>query len=119
MKHTVQKNKTATKPITKTTSKPSATTEKCLPSKTLVNGQNACTRTLIFEENFDVLDSSKWQREVRIPLDTESAEFLSYQNRSENSFVKDGKLFIKPTLLSDLEEFTDERIRTGELVLEK
>ncbi|XP_055629565.1 beta-1,3-glucan-binding protein [Toxorhynchites rutilus septentrionalis] len=129
-KHIVRKNMPATTTTTTTTTeKPKTTKTKttktttttappCMSTVTTVNGGSTCAGNLIFEDTFQTLDLSKWQREVRIPLDTESAEFVSYQASPENSYVAGGHLFIVPTLLNMDPTFNDERIRTGELILQ-
>ncbi|XP_062550097.1 gram-negative bacteria-binding protein 1 [Armigeres subalbatus] len=120
--------KTTTTTTTTTTAKPkttkktnekgkTTTAEPCVPTVTTVNGKASCSGRMIFEDTFQTLDLQKWQREIRIPLDTESAEFVSYQDSPENSFVVGGHLFIVPTLLNMNPDFSEERIRTGELVL--
>lgn len=113
---------TRVKPKATKTTKPSekstTTTEApCAPTVTTVNGKPSCAGRMVFEDTFQTFDLQKWQREVRIPLDTESAEFLSYQESPENSYVAGGHLFIVPTLLNMNPDFNEERIRTGELIL--
>ncbi|ETN65516.1 Gram negative binding protein subgroup A [Anopheles darlingi] len=103
--------------------KPTTTTPAAPPcgqTVTTVNGgQPSCAGALIFEDTFDQNSlGTKWQHEIRIPLDTESAEFLSYQDHPENSYIAGGRLFIVPTLVTMSPDYTDERIRTGELTLQ-
>ncbi|XP_053674668.1 beta-1,3-glucan-binding protein [Anopheles nili] len=115
--HTVNRPKgTGTR---KTTPKPTTTVSPCVKTVTTFNGgQSTCAGKLIFEDTFEQgTFAPKWQHEIRIPLDTESAEFLSYQNLSENSYIAAGRLIIVPTLVTADGVYTDERIRTGELVL--
>ena len=38
----------------------------CEQTKTLVNGRQSCQGQLIFEEDFNNIDASKWQHDVRI-----------------------------------------------------
>ncbi|XP_062592213.1 beta-1,3-glucan-binding protein-like [Saccostrea cucullata] len=64
--------------------------------------QQTCTSypCLIFEDNFDFLNFETWTHEI-----TASGggnwEFEYYTNNRTNSYTKDGKLFIKPTLTAD------------------
>uniref|UniRef100_A0A1Q3FNF1 Putative gram negative binding protein subgroup a n=1 Tax=Culex tarsalis TaxID=7177 RepID=A0A1Q3FNF1_CULTA len=112
-------NKNAgTSTTTKATTTTTTTVPPCEPSVTTMNGgRSTCAGKLIFEDTFQSLDLTRWQREVRIPLDTESAEFVSYQASPTNSYVTGGHLFVVPTLLNLDPDFSDERIRTGELIL--
>lgn len=52
-----------------------------------------------------------------MPLDTEDAEFVLYQNYSEVWNVSNGNLHIFPKLLTDFTDFSVERLRGGELDL--
>ncbi|KAJ9575890.1 hypothetical protein L9F63_007202, partial [Diploptera punctata] len=72
----------------------------CEQTKTIVNGRQACKGQLIFEEDFNNLDHSKWEHDVRI-ADTPDSEFVVYTDDSANSFVQNGILHVKPTLTSD------------------
>uniref|UniRef100_A0A8W8KD03 Beta-1,3-glucan-binding protein n=1 Tax=Magallana gigas TaxID=29159 RepID=A0A8W8KD03_MAGGI len=64
--------------------------------------QQSCTSypCLIFEDNFDFLNFETWTHDL-----TASGggnwEFEYYTNNRTNSYTKDGKLFIKPTLTAD------------------
>lgn len=67
---------TRVKPKATKTTKPSekstTTTEApCAPTVTTVNGKPSCAGRMVFEDTFQTFDLQKWQREVRIPLDTE------------------------------------------------
>ena len=55
---------------------------------------------LVFEDNFDQLDFTKWQHEVTMGGGG-NWEFEMYVDRRQNSFVKDGFLYIQPTLTAD------------------
>ncbi|KAL9700390.1 hypothetical protein quinque_003831 [Culex quinquefasciatus] len=113
-----KEGKTNGKSTSTTTTTTTTTLPPCEPTVTTVNGgRSTCAGKLIFEDTFQSLDLTRWQREVRIPLDTESAEFVSYQATPDNSYVAGGHLFIVPTLLNLDPDFSDERIRTGELIL--
>uniref|UniRef100_A0A182KEJ1 CBM39 domain-containing protein n=1 Tax=Anopheles christyi TaxID=43041 RepID=A0A182KEJ1_9DIPT len=118
-KHTVIRTKATAAPRT-TTTKPTTTTVPPCPATltTLNGGQSTCAGKLIFEDTFELGSfAPKWQHEVRIPLDTDSAEFVSYQNLPENSYIAAGRLVIVPTLVTQSADYNDERIRTGELTL--
>ncbi|XP_019621231.1 PREDICTED: beta-1,3-glucan-binding protein-like [Branchiostoma belcheri] len=52
---------------------------------------------LVFEDNFDTLDLSKWQPEITAGGGG-NEEFQLYLNHPENLYVRDGTLFLKPTL---------------------
>jgi len=83
-------------------------TGQCLPTRTEASGSKApstiCSGDLIFEDNFDTFDFEKWEHENTLGGGG-NWEFQWYTNNRTNSFVDDGRMFIKPTLLSD---------RTGE-----
>lgn len=55
---------------------------------------------LVWQDEFDYLDGNKWQHEVTA-TGGGNGEFQLYTQDSANSYVRDGKLFIKPTLLAD------------------
>lgn len=56
-----------------------------------------CRGQLIFEENFDQLNESRWLHEVRAPLDSKDAEFVLYDGKVR---LRDGQLVIEPKLWS-------------------
>ncbi|KAH8371084.1 hypothetical protein KR093_006167, partial [Drosophila rubida] len=60
-------------------------------------GTPLCKGQLVFEENFEQLNESRWQHEVRAPLDSIDAEFVLYDGKA---IVRDGQLIIEPTLWS-------------------
>ncbi|XP_019641561.1 PREDICTED: beta-1,3-glucan-binding protein-like [Branchiostoma belcheri] len=69
---------------------------------------------LIFEDNFDTLDFTKWKHEITAAGGGNN-EFQIYVNDRSNSYVRDGILYIKPTLTAD---FYDEAfLSTGTLNL--
>ncbi|XP_049297504.1 gram-negative bacteria-binding protein 1-like [Anopheles funestus] len=125
-KHTVLRTKSTVAPKTAAprpaaTPKPTTTTvAPCPPTLTTYNGgQSTCAGKLIFEDTFEQGSfAPKWQHEIRIPLDTDSAEFVSYQNLPDNSYIAAGRLVIVPTLVNMNADYTDERIRTGDLILQ-
>jgi len=55
---------------------------------------------LIFEDNFDRLDFSKWGHEITAGGGG-NWEFQYYTNNRTNSYVRNGVLYIKPTLTED------------------
>lgn len=102
------------KPIVITTASPPTKkpTSTCKESVTVVRGRDkTCREELIFEDNFDWFDKSKWEYEIRFPLDTEDATFVSYQDLKDNLFLKDGNLNIVPGLSST----DDVYLRTGKI----
>jgi len=56
--------------------------------------------TLIFSEDFNEFDLSKWGHEITLGGGG-NWEFEYYSNNRTNSFVRDGILYIKPTLTAD------------------
>jgi hypothetical protein len=56
--------------------------------------------TLVFEDNFDTLDMSRWQHELTMGGGG-NWEFEWYNNNRTNSYVKDGVLYLLPTLTAD------------------
>ena len=56
--------------------------------------------TLVFEENFDTLDLSIWKH-VLTASGGGNWEFEYYTNNRSNSYVRDGILYIKPTLTNN------------------
>ncbi|KAJ9575888.1 hypothetical protein L9F63_007200, partial [Diploptera punctata] len=84
-------------------------------SKTVMDGKRACQGEIIFEENFNSLDSSKWEHDVRI-AEKPDYEFVTYTARSDNSFVQNGILHVKPTYTTDV--YGENFITQGKLSLE-
>ncbi|XP_055322082.1 beta-1,3-glucan-binding protein-like [Sitodiplosis mosellana] len=76
----------------------------CKPSITTANGfaaeRDICSGGLIFEENFDKLDKLVWRSDVTLGGGG-NGEFQWYVDDTENAFVKNGKLHIKPTLTAN------------------
>lgn len=78
---------------------------------TTVSGSHApqrsfCAGELIFEDNFDNFDLSKWHHEVSM-WGGGNNEFQWYVNDRANSFTQNGILHLRPTLTSEIygEEF--------------
>jgi len=57
-------------------------------------------QTLVFSDEFDELDFSRWQHEITAGGGG-NWEFQWYTNNRSNSFIENGVLFIKPTLTVD------------------
>ncbi|GLV44856.1 Gram-negative bacteria binding protein 1 [Carabus blaptoides fortunei] len=79
--------------------------KKCVKSPTKVSGSNAphkiCSGDLIFHENFHTLDFQKWKHENTLSGGG-NWEFQWYTNNRSNSYVKNNRLYIKPTLTADV-----------------
>ncbi|XP_023162081.2 gram-negative bacteria-binding protein 1 isoform X2 [Drosophila hydei] len=72
----------------------------CTKSETVMSSPPTnplCKGQLIFEENFDQLNESRWLHDVRAPLDSTDAEFVLYDGKAR---VLDGQLLIEPKLWS-------------------
>ncbi|XP_017759246.1 PREDICTED: beta-1,3-glucan-binding protein 1-like [Eufriesea mexicana] len=78
--------------------------------------QNVCPGQLIFEENFDTLNTTRWTVIERFS-DGPSYEFVVYMDNEDNVKVKDGILHITLTSLND--KYGQDFVRTGNLILEK
>ena len=61
----------------------------------------SATEKLIFEDDFDTLNHKVWEHE-RTLSGGGNWEFQWYVNNRSNSYVKDGVLYIRPTLTEDL-----------------
>lgn len=70
--------------------------------------------TLVFEDNFDKLDFTKWQHEITMGGGG-NWEFEMYTNNRTNSFVKDSILYLQPTLTVD--QIGDDMLNHGDLNL--
>ena len=55
---------------------------------------------LIFQDDFDTFDLKTWKHEITLGGGG-NWEFEMYYNNRTNSYTKDGKLFIQPTLTAD------------------
>ncbi len=67
---------------------------------------------LILEDNFDTFNFSLWQHQITL-AGGGNFEFQYYTNNRSNSYVRDGKLYINPTLTAD--EIGENGIRFGTL----
>ncbi|XP_065664112.1 beta-1,3-glucan-binding protein [Hydra vulgaris] len=81
-----------------------------------IKDSNKCKKypCLIFEDNFNDFDLSVWEH-LRTAAATGNNEFQYYTNNRSNSFVKDGVLYLKPTLTKDT--FGEEFLYNGTLNL--
>ena len=69
---------------------------------------------LIFEDNFEDFDLKTWEHEVTT-VSGGNGEFQYYANNRSNSFVRDGSLYLKPTLTQDT--YGEEFLTSGTLDL--
>ncbi|XP_063925503.1 beta-1,3-glucan-binding protein-like [Zophobas morio] len=95
----------------------SSQTQCTKPSPTTVSGTHAptttiCSGDLIFEDEFDELDLQKWNHELTLGGGG-NWEFQWYANSRYNSYVENGTLFLKPTLVAD--EYGEMFLSTGNL----
>ena len=74
----------------------------------------ALADTLIWEDQFDTLDFSKWQHEITMSGGG-NWEFEWYTNNRTNSFVEDGVLYLQPTLTRD--NIGEDTLHTGDVNL--
>ncbi|XP_055608297.1 beta-1,3-glucan-binding protein-like [Uranotaenia lowii] len=90
------------------------------PSVTTASGSSVkkssfCPGELIFEDNFDRLNLENWQHEhtlhSRLKVPSAHGEFQYYLNSRRNSYVEDGILYLRPTLIAD--EFGEEFLKSG------
>eukprot|EP00794_Sanderia_malayensis_P012291 gene12291-13556_t len=91
-----------------------AVPNKCSGEK--IKDAKKCTEypCLIFEDNFDSLDFDTWQHAVSM-MSLGHNEFQVYVNNRSNSFVRDGALYLKPTLTSDT--YGEDFLKSGTLDL--
>ena len=69
-----------------------------------------CTETLIFSDEFDDFSTSRWKHEQTLGGGG-NWEFQYYCNNRSNSYVKNGILYLKPTLLADT--IGEDKVRNG------
>ena len=69
---------------------------------------------LIFEDEFNTFDMLVWEH-LNTAAATGNNEFQYYTNNRTNSFVKNGILYLKPTLTNDT--YDDEFVKSGTLDL--
>lgn len=78
--------------------------------------RSTCPGSLLFEENFDTLNTSRWTPVEQFSRSPDY-EFVVYMNSNENIEVKDGNLHIKPVLTT--EKYGQTVVTQGSLSLEK
>ncbi|KAK9505587.1 hypothetical protein O3M35_009603 [Rhynocoris fuscipes] len=84
----------------------------CVKSVTEIEHKTICKGDLLFKDNFEnTISPDKWTYEVKMPW-IPDYEFVVLQKKTQNAFVKNGKLHIKPTLMED------EFVRKGRLELQ-
>jgi hypothetical protein len=59
---------------------------------------------LVLEDHFNTFNHGLWKNAVFDASNMVNGEFEAYTNDSKNSFVKDGKLYLQPTLTNGLED---------------
>lgn len=70
--------------------------------------------TVLFEDNFETLDFSKWQHEQTLSGGG-NWEFQYYTNNRSNSYVHDNTLFLKPTFMSEYTSVGESFLSSGQL----
>ena len=70
------------------------------------------TETLIFQDDFNTLNFDTWEHETTLSGGG-NWEFEWYLNNRSNSYVKDGVLYLLPTLTADA--ITEEAMMYGEM----
>nr|AAZ08484.1 gram negative bacteria binding protein 1 [Nasutitermes graveolus] len=90
----------------------------CNSSITTASGSKApakiCSGDLVFHDEFDTFDFQTWSHE-KTAAGGGNWEFEVYLNNRSNSYVRDGKLFIRPTLTAD--KFGERFLSAGTLRL--
>jgi beta-glucanase (GH16 family) len=79
----------------------------CTRSLTTLTGSRApesfCSGDLVFEDEFEVFDTSVWMMENNMGIGGKTNEFQWYVKDLNNAFVDDDNIFhIKPTLTADM-----------------
>lgn len=76
----------------------------CQPTITTAGGPIApgeiCSGQMIFEDNFDWLDTYKWRHDKTL-AGGGNWEFQWYDDDPLNSYVEDGILYLRPSFTSD------------------
>ncbi|XP_075233810.1 beta-1,3-glucan-binding protein 1-like isoform X3 [Lycorma delicatula] len=67
-----------------------------------VSSKTTCIGKTLLEDNFNKFDNQKWRNTIKISSQ-EDEEFVVYNNKKENFYFSDGKLYIRPTLMNDHE----------------
>ncbi|EDV98028.1 GH14367 [Drosophila grimshawi] len=87
------------------TSKTPITT--CKPAISIVsNKQGTCQGELLFEDNFSEaqLNRSVWTHDIRQRMYNVEEELVAFDDSPRNSYVKDGYLYIVPTVASEVNQ---------------
>lgn len=87
--------------------------QSCVKSQTSLTGKTVCQGEILFEESFNgnSLDVRTWKHEVFMP-NIPDYEFVVFDNNPQTSFIRNGRLTIKPSV------YDDNFIRRGRLNLE-
>ncbi|KAJ8954335.1 hypothetical protein NQ314_007118, partial [Rhamnusium bicolor] len=76
-------------------------TSGCDSSKTKISDRTkVCSHTVVFEDNFESLEESKWTLEQYIPSEPDF-EFVVYKKDADVTFTKSNKLCIKPKFIDN------------------
>ncbi|XP_054287285.1 beta-1,3-glucan-binding protein-like isoform X1 [Macrosteles quadrilineatus] len=88
----------------------------CRPTKTTRDGNtvSVCGGDVLLNKKFN--DMKGWRHQVTIGGDSPEDEFMVFTKDTSNSWLDNGKLMIKPTLLED--KSNDSFVRSGEYLLE-
>jgi len=78
------------------------------------NGETYAPGDVLFEDNFDFLDFTKWGHEITMSGGG-NWEFQVYHNSRTNSYTKNGVLYLNPTLTND--RYGENFVETGTLSL--
>ncbi|GFO09008.1 beta-1,3-glucan-binding protein 1 [Plakobranchus ocellatus] len=81
----------------------------CLPTRRIPGA-------VIFRDDFNSLEYSKWQPQVGM-IGGYNSEFQAYVPDKRVLFTRDGKLYIKPMLTVDHPDFTEQSLSTGKMDL--
>uniref|UniRef100_A0A6P7H3C0 Beta-1,3-glucan-binding protein-like n=1 Tax=Diabrotica virgifera virgifera TaxID=50390 RepID=A0A6P7H3C0_DIAVI len=76
--------------------------------------KSLCSGQLIFEDNFNFLDTSKWHHEQTLSGGGNN-EFEWYTDDRRNSYTSNGQLHIKPTFVAD--EYGEKFLYSGTIDL--
>jgi beta-glucanase (GH16 family) len=70
-------------------------------------------KKLVLDENFDTLNHDLWKNEVFSGENMVNGEFEAYTNSADNTFIKDGVLFLQPIITGDPNvPITSSRVKT-------
>ncbi|XP_035660280.1 beta-1,3-glucan-binding protein-like [Branchiostoma floridae] len=83
---------------------------KCTLASGGTGGTTGDNLQLVFEDNFDTFDTSKWRAEVTAGGGG-NEEFQYYMSHPDNLYVQNGNLYLKPTLAA--EHYGEEFLTSG------